>query len=255
VAQLQSRHGGQSQVILGRNTFEQGVSGSIVLNVPAGWEIKPSKLPQNRAAARELIRMLMTITVPTNTSLGDVKIRIDFNLTADLKYQFQVYRTIKVGLGDVGMQVFDRKLKDGRLEIEQIITNNIEPGEILNFRCSLFVPDRKRQRRIVTKLGKGRDRKFYYVPDAESLRGKTLWLRAEQINGNRVLNYRWKVLGNETKKKKKAPPATPPASTPGKGGTVPKKTAVPNAAIFQDEPDERVGMRAGGVAMREGRGE
>ena len=165
----------------------------------------------------------MKITIPSNASLGEVKVRIDFDITADRKYAFQVYRTIKVGLGDVGMQVFDRKLKDGTLEIEQVITNNIRPEETLNFRCNLFIPSQQRQRRMVTKLGRGKDRKFYYLPDAEALRGKELRLRAEQVNGNRVLNYQWKVLGNRTRKKvKKKPTAKPKAgdsTTPAKPKT------------------------------------
>ena len=35
----------------------------------------------------------------------------------------------------------------------------------------------------MTRLGQGKDQRFYVVPDAEDLRGKGLWLRAEQANG------------------------------------------------------------------------
>jgi hypothetical protein len=45
----------------------------------------------------------------------------------------------------------------------------------------------------ITRLGRGEDRKIYVLPDAESLRGKELWLRAEQVDGLRVLNYKWTV--------------------------------------------------------------
>jgi hypothetical protein len=139
-----------------------------------------------------------TITVPSNASLGDVPVSIDFQITADQPYSFRIHRSFRIGMGDVAMQVFDRKRKDGRLEIRQIITNNTTPPEILSFRTSLFVPGYRRQRRDVVKLGNGKDKKFYFLPDAEALRGKTLWIRAEQIDGNRVLNFRWKALENET---------------------------------------------------------
>eukprot|EP00913_Durusdinium_trenchii_P028278 g26506.t1 len=240
VAQLQSRSGGQTQTVVVRNTFPQGVSGTIQLNVPDGWSINPAQLKPIRAAPGETVKRSMKITVPSNASLGDVKVRIDFDLIAERKHSFQVYRTIKVGLGDVGMQVFDRVLKDGTLEIEQVITNNIKADETLNFRCNLFVPNQQRQRRMVTKLGRGKDRKFYYLPNAEALRGKDLRLRAEQVNGNRVLNFRWKVLGSRTRKKvekKPTPKKGPPAKTPGGGQppsgnqTPPAKKTPPNNAV------------------------
>ncbi len=45
----------------------------------------------------------------------------------------------------------------------------------------------------VTKLGQGKDRKIYVIPNAEALRGKALRLQAEEIDGLRVLNYEWVV--------------------------------------------------------------
>ena len=88
----------------------------------------------------------------------------------------------------------ERKKDDGSLEIEQTIINNTEsPTEVLNFSCSLYIPGRIRQKRFVTKLGKGKDRRIYVVPNADELRGKTLRIRAEQIDGRRVLNKQWKV--------------------------------------------------------------
>lgn len=216
VAQLESRSGGQKQAVIVRNTFKQSITANISLDVPEGWVIKPAQLEPIRAAPGELVKRIMKITVPSNASLGDVKVRIDFQIIASRKHAFHVYRTIKVGLGDVGMQVFDRKLKDGTLEIEQVITNNIKPAQVLNFRCNLFVPNQQRQRRTVSKLGQGKDRKYYYIPNAEAYRGKELRLRAAEVNGNRVLNFRWKVLGSRTRKRfvKKTPPKTPPAGTP-----------------------------------------
>jgi hypothetical protein len=112
-----------------------------------------------------------------------------------------VYRDYQVGIGDVAVYVTDQRLPDGRLELEQVITNDTSPLEILNFSCSLFVPGRRRQKQLVTKLGKGEDRKLYYIRDAAALRGQELWLRAEQIDGNRVLNFKWTV-GKDWDRKK-----------------------------------------------------
>ncbi|MCH7687606.1 MAG: hypothetical protein IH899_13150 [Planctomycetes bacterium] len=119
---------------------------------------------------------------------------MDFEISAGRRYKFRVYRSFEVGLGDVQLVVTDRKRKDGSLEIEQIIYNNTTaPTQVLNFRCRLYIPGRRRQTRYVTKLGRGKDRKIYVIPNAEALRGKPLRLQAEEIDGLRVLNYEWVV--------------------------------------------------------------
>ncbi len=43
----------------------------------------------------------------------------------------------------------------------------------------------------VLEHGRGNDVKLYRVPSGSELVGKTLWLRAEEINGRRILNYRF----------------------------------------------------------------
>ena len=121
VAQLESRRGGQQQAVLGVNTFDQGVNGTVKLNVPRGgrW----FRIPGNSAFPKgATIKLPATITVPANASLGDVPVTIDFTITGDRPYSFQVHRTLKIGMGDVALQVVDRKTKNGLLEIQQIIT-------------------------------------------------------------------------------------------------------------------------------------
>ncbi len=43
----------------------------------------------------------------------------------------------------------------------------------------------------VPELGHGADTKTYRLPEGKSLLGKTLWLHAEDSNGQRILNYRF----------------------------------------------------------------
>ena len=135
----------------------------------------------------------MDLTIPAYTSLGSAVLSINFQIDADDEHHFRVDRPIEIGLGDVFMHVIDRKLDDGRVEIKQIIVNRTNPEEVLNFTCSLFVPNSRRQKKLVTKLGNGKDQKRYLLPDADEIRGKEIWLRAEQVDGRRVLNYRWKI--------------------------------------------------------------
>jgi hypothetical protein len=135
----------------------------------------------------------MVLTIPANTSLGNAVRIIDFVIDAETLHTFRVYRPIKIGLGDVFMHVIDRKLPDGRLEIEQIIVNRTKPEEILDLNCNLFAKGNRRQKQRVSRSGNGKSRKKYFLPNAEALRDTELWLRAEQVDGRRVLNYRWTV--------------------------------------------------------------
>ncbi len=189
---IPSATGRHSNAIVGLNTFSQGVSVEAKLNMPPEWEADPTswEIPLGKG---EQFSLPMVLTIPANTSLGSDVLSIDFIIDAAEQHNFRVYRPVKVGLGDVFVQVFDRKLEDGRLEIEQVIVNRTNPEKVLNFFCNLFVPGYRRQKKFVIKLGNGKNQKKYYIPNAEKLRGKELWLRAEQIEERRVLNKRWIV--------------------------------------------------------------
>jgi hypothetical protein len=190
---LESKHGSQPITITTRNTFPAGISGIATLNVPSEWQIDSGRWTF-QSAQGEKLAIPLNITLPPNASLGDVKVSIDFEISAERRYKFRVYRSFDVGLGDVQLVVTDRKRKDGILEIEQIIFNNTNaPTQVLNFKCRLSIPGRRRRIRYVTKLGQGKDRKIYVIPNAEALRGKPLRLQAEEIDGDRLLNYEWKV--------------------------------------------------------------
>ncbi|VAX37605.1 hypothetical protein MNBD_PLANCTO02-2077 [hydrothermal vent metagenome] len=193
---LRSQTGQQQEAIIGKNFFTQGISGTARLNIPKEWGVGPSHW-EFQLAANQKLKLPMDITLPPNASLGKQPVSIDFNIQADRRYRFRVYRHIEIGLGDVLVKVTEKILPDGSLEVEQIITNNTSPVETLNFRCSLFVPGHQRKKQFVTKLKKGKDKKSYRIPNAQMLKGKELWLRAEEMDGRRVLNYRWRVGENE----------------------------------------------------------
>lgn len=217
VKNFESRSGSQNQALLFENAFPQGINGKVTLVPPRGWLVHP-RTWRIRAAAGEKIRLPMTVKVPANVSQGTVPVKVEFQINAVKVHRFVVRRQFRVVMGDMAIEVVDRKLPDGRLEIRQTITNNTRPEEILNFRCTLLAPGVRRQRRTVIKLGRGKDRRVYYLPNAEALRGESLWVRAEQIDGNRVLNLRWKALETRRapkKKPKQQPKITPTTPPPG----------------------------------------
>jgi hypothetical protein len=189
---VSSEYGQHEEALLGTNTFPQGITGRVTAHFPPGWEVDPVQWPLH-AAAGEQFRLPLLLTFPRNASLGKLRTTVDFEVAADRPYKFSMVLPYELGLGDVDLKVASRRLPDGRLEIEQRIINNTEPLEILEFNCSLFIPGQVRLSQFVTRLGKGEDQRFYFVPNPDSLRGKELLLRAVQVDGRRVLNYHFKV--------------------------------------------------------------
>ena len=187
---LRSEYGGHEEALLGMNTFPQGLTGNVTLHMPHDWEVEPRTWPL-QVGAGEKFRLPTLLTFPPDASLGQLRPTVDFEIQADRPYRFTMHLPYELGMGDLVLRVTGKRLPDGRLEVEQQIINNTT--DVLNFNCSLFIPGQIRQKQVVTKLGRGEDKRFYYVPDFESLRGKQLWLRAEQIDGRRVLNYRLNV--------------------------------------------------------------
>lgn len=189
---LPSARGEQLDALLGKNTF-QGIDGHVEVQYPREWDVTPRNGWKFNLAAGEDFRLPMIVTLPSEASLGRTDLWIHFTINADHRYRFRVRRPYQIGLGDVTIEVQERFLKDGSLEILQVIGNNTQPPEVLSFRCSLFVFGRQRQIVKVTKLATGQSKKIYTVKDAQSLMGRDVWLRAEQIDGLRVLNLRWRI--------------------------------------------------------------
>ena len=189
---LPSETGMHQDAIIGRNPFPQGVRGTVTVLGPSEWEIEPGTIPFQLGAG-ESFRKSMIVTLPLLVTLGPQWTALDFELEADRLYRFRVFRPYTIGLGDVEIHVVDRKLANGQLEVELELRNNIEPETVLDFECSLFVPGTKRERALMTKLGRGTGTKLFTLPNADRYFGNEFWIRAEQLDGRRVLNYRWKV--------------------------------------------------------------
>lgn len=176
----------QAAVCHFQNTFPQAVAGELVLHAPAGWEVEPTKLPFQLAAG-EIRREVFHVLLGADVSGGRQPLRLDFDIAADRNYRFSVFGGIQVGLGDVEMTVDSRLDEEGNLMVEQHLTN--KSHRLVSFNCLLFVPERRRERRQVFHLGHGRMTNVFLLPDGQELVGKTLWLRAEEIGGARILNH------------------------------------------------------------------
>ncbi len=182
--------GRRRNVVQGRNDFDTGVAGQIKLVAPGAWSLRPDQT-SFRLAQGERFQLPFEILLPYHATSGSQELRADFEVQADQIYRFSVYREIRVGLGDVYIECATRQNEAGELEIEQRFVN--ETANPVGFRCELFVPNRRRLRTQVVGLGQGQDVQTYRLRDGSELLGQTVWLRAEEIGGPRVLNYRFRA--------------------------------------------------------------
>jgi hypothetical protein len=169
-----------------QNTFEQPVSGRVELHVPEVWQIDPRQLPFKLEAGGQQKTTLDVVLGP-DASSGPQPVRLDFEIEADRTYRFSVFCTLHVGLGDVDVELATQLDERGSLVVKQRLKNNTDRE--VSFNCMLFAPGRRRERVQVLRQGKGEQTGTFVLERGEELIGQTLWLRAEEIGGDRVLNY------------------------------------------------------------------
>jgi hypothetical protein len=169
------------------NTFVQAVNGRATFVAQEGISIEPRQFEFRLARGESFQRPFQIVLGPEATT-GRHPLRIDFEVHADRPYQFAVYRSLEVGLGDLYIEARTRLNRRGNLVVEQEFVNTT--SQKVTFRCQLFAPGRQLQTSDVIDLAAGRDARTYLLPKGEELIGRSLSIRAEEVNGPRVLIYR-----------------------------------------------------------------
>ena len=177
-----------SNALIVKNTFGQGISGQIKMVAPDGWRIAPADA-SFKLASGETLNQPFDVILRIEAVTGRQDLRFDFDIMADRRYQFSVRRQIDVGMDDISLTAATRLNDQGELEIEQRLTN--ETDTPVSFKCFLYSPDRLPTVTQVVEQGRGTDTKSYRIPNGAELIGKTLLLRADEIDGERIINYRF----------------------------------------------------------------
>ena len=170
-----------------KNTFGEAVDVAVRLSGPQGWLLRPAEMRLRLAAGAET-KQPFRIILPPDAVSGPSQLAIDFDVRADRAYAMHVERPMAVGLGDVDLRAAARLNPRGELEVRQTMVNTGK--QAADFRCELFAPGRRRQASEVIALGQTPDEKLYRLPEGWKLLGKTLWLRAAEDRGERILNFR-----------------------------------------------------------------
>jgi hypothetical protein len=170
------------------NSFDRSVSGRIRLDGGPSWRIVPREMEINLAAG-ETRTLPLEVILAADANTGPHLVRVDFEVTADRPYRFSAYDEVEVGLGDLLIEISSYTTEDGDLEVVQRLVNR--GNELVSFRCSLYAPNQRRLRWQVVDLGHGQDLHVYRIRGGADLAGQTLWIRADEIGGPRVLSYRF----------------------------------------------------------------
>lgn len=173
-----------------KNPTDQAVAGSLRFLAPDRWKVEP-KDASFQLEPHQSLEQPFTIALADDATAGLQQVRVEYTLHTDPPVRFCVYREIEIGLGDVTIAIETQHEEPDVLEVEQRFANTTD--QAVNFRCHLYVPERRRQTTQIVDLGRGEDRKTYRLTNRRALLGQTLWLRAEEIGGSRILNYRFVV--------------------------------------------------------------
>ena len=169
-----------------RNGFDIGATGQIDFDLPSEWQ-SPMRRLRFKLSPEEETSSEIPILLGASATNGEKTIGIDVDVFADRRFRFRIFRKLEVGLGDVHSEVTTHIDEHGRIIVEQHLQN--DGSDPVSFNCLLFAPGRRRLRQHVFQLQQGRVTVRFVLPHGEDLIGKRIWVRAEEIGGNRLLNY------------------------------------------------------------------
>ncbi len=172
------------------NGFDQSVVGSLEIFAPELIHDASVKKSFD-LAEQQNISLTMDLNLRPDASTGKQMVTAIFDLQAGSPYRFRVFHPLYVGAQDIEVELSYEIDADGNLLIRQDLVNNT--NKILDFECTLFVPDRVHRRQQILQIPPGQATRYYRLENGNELKGKTLWLRCKQLDTGRFLNYRAEI--------------------------------------------------------------
>jgi hypothetical protein len=172
------------------NGFEQSVVGSLELFAPELIHNSSVKKAFDLSTRQEF-EMPIDLNLRPDASTGKQMVTAIFDIQAGTQYRFRVFHPLYIGAQDIEVELSYEVDPDGNLVIRQDLVNNTE--KTLDFECTMFAPDRVHVRQQMLQIPPGRVTRYYRLPNAAELKGKTVWLRCEQLDTGRFLNYRTNI--------------------------------------------------------------
>ncbi|MCL2348930.1 MAG: hypothetical protein FWC50_11820 [Planctomycetaceae bacterium] len=172
------------------NTSSLSLGGRLTIVPPRGINIEPQEFPLNLFPGETIEKDFSMVLTPEVVSGAQL---LRFDIASDLNDapNFSVYHHISVGAGDISIDLTTRLNRMGELEVHQAFIN--DSPNVVNFTCTLYIPDRPLQKMSVRNLGSGRHDYTYTIENGAALLGKTLRVVAREVGGRRVLRYQFKA--------------------------------------------------------------
>lgn len=171
-----------------RNTFSAPVQGVLRIVAPVGWRVSPDR-HELRLNVGQTAHLPFDWHIPLNGTTGKQQVRFEFDLTADRRVEFSAFAPIEIGQGDLQLFLTSRLTPSGELVIDQSVRNDSDDPLLL--KCHLYVPAQRRIRAQVFTPARGESQYTYTIPDGRALIGQVMWVRAEEVNGQRVLSQKF----------------------------------------------------------------
>jgi hypothetical protein len=190
VSNLASKIGSAQTIpLLIENTLPQSTSGRVTMVSDSlltdGRAETKLQIPVGRQQTKDL-----PVVIRNDASAGSHQVRFDFDLVSDKPYRFTIYRAITLGLGDVEILWDHSRIDDSLIQLRIELINNTD--RTLGFDCKLFPPGRPYQGFQILDAAPGSNIREVKIPLEASAAEREIWIRCEQIDLGRTLNYRVK---------------------------------------------------------------
>ncbi|MCC7337908.1 MAG: hypothetical protein IT422_22700 [Pirellulaceae bacterium] len=169
------------------NTLPQNAIGKVTVVSSSLLNGERSESPLQLSSGVQQFKSL-PVFIRNDASAGSHRLRFDFDLVANKPYNFSIYRTLVLGMGDIELIWDTTRREDDWLELRVEIRNNTEDSA--TFDCKLFPAGRPYQRFRLDESKPGNTVQEMRIRLNQVERGSEAWLRCEQIGSGRVLNYR-----------------------------------------------------------------
>jgi hypothetical protein len=170
------------------NTFSTPINGVMRIDAPDGWRVSPDR-HELRLNPGQTVSVPFDWHIPLNGTTGKQDVQFDFDVTSDRRYEFSAFAPVEIGQGDLQMILQSRLSPEGDLIVDQTVRN--ESDTPLALKCHLYVPGQRRHRAQVFAPAHGESQFTYTIPDGQALIGELMWVRAEEISGDRVLSQKF----------------------------------------------------------------
>ncbi len=169
------------------NTLPQNAIGSVAVHSPTLLNSAGSQSPLQLPSGLQQEKSLPIFLRP-DASAGKHRLRFDFDLTAGKPYHFSIYRSLKLGQGDIELTWESTRTPDDWLEMRVEVQNNT--ADPVRFDCKLFPVGQPYLRFQIPESRPGTTIQDVRVKLNQVQPGTEAWLRCEQIGDGRLLNYR-----------------------------------------------------------------